>query len=118
VGLVKIFYTLRFETSLFVVSYDSQSYGLDIRHHIYTGLFPNSLSFLHCCSYLCLHLLKTFLSQPSREDLFEGFGLSVLTKNTPPLCTKGLLMLALSCERVYNCHPDNDSYCALIVAVA
>jgi hypothetical protein len=61
------------------------------------------------CSYLCLRLLKTVFRQPSREHLVEGFGLPVVTKTTPPLCRKRLSMYALSRERVYNYHPDNDT---------
>jgi hypothetical protein len=37
VGLVDIFYCLRFETSLFVASYDSQGHGGGIRHRLHTG---------------------------------------------------------------------------------
>jgi hypothetical protein len=33
-----IFYSLRFETSLFVTSYDSQGYGRSMRPRLYTGL--------------------------------------------------------------------------------
>jgi hypothetical protein len=36
-GLVTIFYCLRIETSLFVASYDSQSYGGGIRTRLHTG---------------------------------------------------------------------------------
>jgi hypothetical protein len=36
-GLVTIFYSLRFETSLFVASYDSQGYGGGIRPRLHTG---------------------------------------------------------------------------------
>jgi hypothetical protein len=49
VGLVTIFYCLRFETSLFVASYDSQGYGGRIRPRLHTGLpleFTNALSLL------------------------------------------------------------------------
>jgi hypothetical protein len=38
VGLVAIFYCLRFETSLFVASYNSQGYGGGIRPRLHTGL--------------------------------------------------------------------------------
>jgi hypothetical protein len=38
VGLAIIFYCLRFETSLFVASYDSQGYGGGIRPRLHTGL--------------------------------------------------------------------------------
>jgi hypothetical protein len=37
-GLVTIFYCLRFETSLFVASYDSQGYGGGIRTRLHTGV--------------------------------------------------------------------------------
>jgi hypothetical protein len=37
VGLATIFYCLRFETSLFVASYDSQGYGGGILSHLHTG---------------------------------------------------------------------------------
>jgi hypothetical protein len=37
VGLATIFYCLRFETSLFVASYDSQGYGGHIRPRLHTG---------------------------------------------------------------------------------
>jgi hypothetical protein len=36
-GLVTLFYSLRFETSLFVASYDSQGYGGGIRPRLHTG---------------------------------------------------------------------------------
>jgi hypothetical protein len=36
-GLVTIIYCLRFETSLFVASYDSQGYGVGIRPRLHTG---------------------------------------------------------------------------------
>jgi hypothetical protein len=39
VGLVAIFYCLRFETSLFVASYDSQGHGGGIRLRLHTGQF-------------------------------------------------------------------------------
>jgi hypothetical protein len=45
-GLVTIIYCLRFETSLFVASYDSQGYGGGIRPRLHTGGFPNQLRVL------------------------------------------------------------------------
>jgi hypothetical protein len=36
-GLVTIFYCLKFETFLFVASYDSQGHGGGIRTRLYTG---------------------------------------------------------------------------------
>jgi hypothetical protein len=44
VGLLTIFYCLRFETSLFVASYYSQGYGGGIRTRLHTG--TNELSLL------------------------------------------------------------------------
>jgi hypothetical protein len=38
VGLVTVFYCLRFETSLFVASYNLQGCGGDIRPRLHTGL--------------------------------------------------------------------------------
>jgi hypothetical protein len=42
VGLANIFYCPRYETSLFVASYDSQGYGGDIRPRLHTG-WPNGM---------------------------------------------------------------------------
>jgi hypothetical protein len=42
VGLVAIFYCLRFETSLFVASYDSQGQGGGIRPRLHTGMTSSS----------------------------------------------------------------------------
>jgi hypothetical protein len=44
-GLVTIFYSLRFEISLFVASYDSQGHGGDIRTSLHTG---NCLEYYQC----------------------------------------------------------------------
>jgi hypothetical protein len=38
-GLVILLYSLRFETSLFVASYDSQGYGGGIRPRLHTGYY-------------------------------------------------------------------------------
>jgi hypothetical protein len=49
VGLVVIFYCLRFETCLFVASYDSQGHGGGIRPRLHTGgslEFMNELPFI------------------------------------------------------------------------
>jgi hypothetical protein len=40
-GLATVFYCLRFETSLFVASYDSQGHGGGIRPRLYTGVLYN-----------------------------------------------------------------------------
>jgi hypothetical protein len=42
-GFVTIFYFLRFETTLFVASYDSQGHGGGIRPRLYTGEFWEEL---------------------------------------------------------------------------
>jgi hypothetical protein len=39
--LATIFYCLRFDTSLFVASYDSQGYGGRIRPRLHTGFFSS-----------------------------------------------------------------------------
>jgi hypothetical protein len=41
-GLANVFYCLRFETSLFVASYDSQGYGGGIRPRLHTGYSNHS----------------------------------------------------------------------------
>jgi hypothetical protein len=41
-GLATVFYCLRFETSLFVASYDSQGHGGGIRPRLHTGLKSKS----------------------------------------------------------------------------
>jgi hypothetical protein len=48
VGLATVFYCLRFETSLFVSSYDSQDYGGGIRPLLHTGVTTKSKSKSHC----------------------------------------------------------------------
>jgi hypothetical protein len=88
---------------------------------------------LHCryVSWLSVssvsHLLKRILCGPEREHLLEGFSLSV-HENTSvcatSICCYGnnclpmslqwerlcpLPLYALLCERVYNCHLDNDT---------
>jgi hypothetical protein len=50
VGFVAIFYCLRFETSLFVASYDSQGHGGGIRPRLHTGFSNN---------WLCPLLIKS-----------------------------------------------------------
>jgi hypothetical protein len=45
-GLATIFYCLRFETSLFVASYDSQGYGGGIRPRLRTGTLTTLNSLL------------------------------------------------------------------------
>jgi hypothetical protein len=44
VGLVAIFYCLRFETSLFAASYDSQGHGGGIRPRLHMGLCESTLN--------------------------------------------------------------------------
>jgi hypothetical protein len=67
VGLATIFYTycLRFDSSLFVASYDSQGYGGGIRSRLlHTGVSVSSVS----------HSLKTVLRELNRGHLIEGLG--------------------------------------------
>jgi hypothetical protein len=48
-GLATVFYCLRFETSLFVASYDSQGHGGGIRLRLHTGYSLPSCSVSNCC---------------------------------------------------------------------
>jgi hypothetical protein len=57
-GLATVFYCLRFETSLFVASYDSQGHGGGIRPRLHQ--FTNELSFIT-------------LGEPKREHHLEQF---------------------------------------------
>jgi hypothetical protein len=50
-GLATVFYCLRFETSLFVASYDSQGHGGGIRPRLHTG---DSRSARMCLATVCL----------------------------------------------------------------
>jgi hypothetical protein len=50
VGLVAIFYCLRFETSLFVASYDSQGHGGGTRPRLHTGIL--------CWAFSCVSLFN------------------------------------------------------------
>jgi hypothetical protein len=55
VGLATIFYCPRFETSLFVASYDSQSYGWGIRPRLHTGLVIYILVYYFpCMTTMCV----------------------------------------------------------------
>jgi hypothetical protein len=42
-GLATVFYCLRFETSLFVASYDSQGHGGGIRLRLHTGVVASAM---------------------------------------------------------------------------
>jgi hypothetical protein len=66
-GLATEFYCLRFETSLFVGSYDSQGHGGGIRPRLHTGLTIYSL--------LCLSNFSSFISsgEPYRNHRLQGF---------------------------------------------
>jgi hypothetical protein len=72
VELVTIFYCLRFETSLFVASYDSQGHGGGIRPRLHTSLSVSSIS----------HLLNIILYRLKREHFIEQLVLSVVAKTT------------------------------------
>jgi hypothetical protein len=60
-GLATIFYCLRFETSLFVASYDSQGHGGGIRPRLHTA-FSQVLPFMA-------------LGEPNRDHHFQQFTL-------------------------------------------
>jgi hypothetical protein len=74
VGLVAIFYCLRFETSLFIASYDLQGHGGGIRPRLHMGRLKLLLLFLiawMCSLYL---ILMSFLFV--RCILVESLGIS------------------------------------------
>jgi hypothetical protein len=73
VGLATIFYSLRFEISFFVASYESQGYGGGIRSRLHTGL-PQSSPHSRCYNLACIHekcllipLTRKARSVPSRS---------------------------------------------------
>jgi hypothetical protein len=109
-GLATIFYCLRFETSLFVASYDSQgrcyiatartsqktllpSLGvLSSWKRVYRKLFPSN----GCCTVTCLH--SCYLAMGLRATICHCHGVGigparVLCPNTnmaaPPACEEG-----------------------------
>jgi hypothetical protein len=57
VGLAAIFYCLRFDTSLFVASYDTQGYSGNIRPHLHKG---RTLELSNCLSLM----LRPTVSRP------------------------------------------------------
>jgi hypothetical protein len=74
-GLATVFYCLRFETSIFVASYDSQGHGGGIRPRLHTGSPPYHLSSAHItlsrtaektrrCPYCCRLCIATAVYQP------------------------------------------------------
>jgi hypothetical protein len=94
VGLVTIFYYLRFETSLFVVSYDSHGYGGGIRPRLLMGRLSCKLrlaynlsteprrkprfQYFHCC--MRIRFRGNVLTEPLPRN---GYGISVhLAVNT------------------------------------
>jgi hypothetical protein len=54
-GLATIFYCLRFETSLFIASYDSQGYGECIRPRLHTLYGPNKEHLFQQPLLLCVY---------------------------------------------------------------
>jgi hypothetical protein len=108
--LVTIFYCLRFETSLFVASYDSQGHGGGIRPRFHTGLsrenrlpllyslgsdhventvLNNSFfeQFLHCCWYVgkLSPSIGTLVHQAVHMQwiVLKWFCHSIITFNSP-----------------------------------
>jgi hypothetical protein len=74
VELVAIFYCLRFETSLFVASYDAQGYGGGIRPRPHTGMNSVSKSWVS-------HPLESFADW--RENTFLKGWVYPFTKTSP-----------------------------------
>jgi hypothetical protein len=62
-GLATVFYCFRFETSLFVASYDTQGHGGGIRPRLHTGYCVTSTSLLYLSLSLSL-MLRPTVSRP------------------------------------------------------
>jgi hypothetical protein len=64
-GLVTVFYCLRFETSLFIASYDSQGHGGGIWPRLHTGISDTceriTCHFLTQCGPQTEHILELFV---------------------------------------------------------
>jgi hypothetical protein len=90
-GLATIFYSLRFETSLFVASYDSQGRGGGIRPRLHTGITPLATNRL---SLYCLG------SDPMENTVFHRRVL--------------LCYLTMSCSTV---HREHRSYCCVLAGM-
>jgi hypothetical protein len=84
---VAIFYCLRFETSLFVASYNSQGHGGGIRPRLHTVILSNGL---HCF----LYRLCTDHPQKTDQLLRNGYHvLSGLSTHTLPTMDTQLLRI-------------------------
>jgi hypothetical protein len=90
VELATIFYSLRFETSLFVASYDSQGYGGGIRACLHTQSTPVVffLTTLHGPSrkHRLQKFLYSYMRLPSNSpdiDMFTCFRAKVFTEQLP-----------------------------------
>jgi hypothetical protein len=62
--LATIFYCLRFETSLFVASYDSQGHGVGIRPRLHTGTE-------NCSVINCRYIASTSTTQKTASTVVE-----------------------------------------------
>jgi hypothetical protein len=119
-GLKTIFYCLRFETTLFVTSYDSRGYGGSIRPRLHKGGSSYSTDITYWPNHLSLVASKNYLSPRHPSSDFwacseESLSVSHLT---PKLEDQGLtflwpLPLDLSCmgDRTRSfrpCYPDDS----------
>jgi hypothetical protein len=69
---ILVFCCLRFETSIFVASYDSQGYGGGIRPRLHTGFSVQILSVVWCCQFsLCCRFWSNRLKPPPSKIEFS-----------------------------------------------
>jgi hypothetical protein len=91
-GLATIFYSLRFETSLFVASYDSQGHGGGIRSRLHTGSSRRVLTASYIDSAQTFHRKHINCSaRISCMVLLSGVSTNALPSNGRPIVAHTLL---------------------------
>jgi hypothetical protein len=131
-GLATIFYCLRFETSLFIVSYDSQGNGGCVRRRLHTGgvlcysgisLYSRGLDHIENTFYYCRVVLPCNCIANSLANIVIAVCLQLCclalvmaqtTLKTPLLLSELLCNLATSYSMA---HREHTSYCCMFVGM-